>query len=288
MRAECLACGGEGRFWVRKAERDVWRCASCDLLWVQEGLVVDERGASIYEGDNPIFLQDGNEQYYLDETNLLSCREKLDWVREHLASGSSLLDAGANFGHFLSVARDSYEAVGVELSTAAVEWSKKHFNVDNHAASIDALPPAIAGPYDGVTLWDVIEHVPDPHAILRSLHRVMKPGGMLFLSTPDAGSAVARGMGSRWHYLDPIQHIVLFNRRNLRTILEACEFEVLETRTFGHHYRVGYVADRLAYLHAESPLGAAAGFVAKKLGPAARLKLRLNLRDVMGMMARAR
>lgn len=289
MQRDCLACGARGSFWTRKAGRDVWRCPSCKLVWVPEGLVVDEGGASIYEGDTPIFLQDGNEQYYLDETNLTSCRLKVDWIEEvGLPRGAKVLDVGANFGHFLSVARERWNAVGVELSRAAVEWSKKHFGVNNHAASIYDLPPDLQGPYEAVTLFDVIEHVPQPKEALAALRKVLEPGGHLFLSTPDMGSGVARSMGARWHYLDPVQHIVLFNRKNLARLLEEAGFEVVSARSFGHHYRMGYVLDRLAYLHDTGVVGAATKVAKVALRPAAKLTVYVNLRDVMGIHARAR
>jgi 2-polyprenyl-3-methyl-5-hydroxy-6-metoxy-1,4-benzoquinol methylase len=288
VQADCLACGRRGALWTTKAGRDVWRCALCRLVWVPEGLVVGEGGATIYEGETPIFLRDGNEQYYLDETNLISCRQKVGWIAEHVRPGARLLDAGANFGHFLSVARDRYDAVGVELSRAAVEWGREHFGVNNHAASIYALPPDLVGPYDAVTLFDVIEHVPQPRAALEALRRVLVSGGLLFLSTPDAGSRAARAMGTRWHYLDPVQHIVLFNRANLTRMLEATGFEVLGVRAFGHHYRVGYVLDRLSYLHDRGLLGRATSLARVVGAPAAKRTIYVNLGDVMGIVARAR
>src|SRR5450756_2367317 len=98
MQERCFVCDSEGRFWTEKSGRAVWRCPRCRLLWVPDGLVVGENNESIYEGDNPIFLQDGNEQYYLDATNLQSSREKLAFVAAHAAAGQSLLDVGANFG----------------------------------------------------------------------------------------------------------------------------------------------------------------------------------------------
>jgi SAM-dependent methyltransferase len=288
VRCECLACGSQGRFWTRKARRDVWRCPACALVWVPDGLALDDAGVSIYEGETPIFLRDGNEEYYLDETNLASCGHKLAWVRRHVPDGKRLLDAGANFGHFLNVARDHYEASGIEISAVAVAWSRAHFGVDNHVASIESLPAERSRPYDAVTLWDVIEHVPDPEKVLASLRGVLRPGGLLFLSTPDAGSPVARVMRGKWHYLDPVQHIVLFNRANIGAVLRKAGFEVLEMRTFGHYYRVGYVLDRLAYLHEGATLGAAASVVSRLVGRRrGKLKLYLNLRDVAGVLAKA-
>lgn len=288
MLTECLACKTTGRPWTSKSSRNVWRCPKCDLVWVPEGLVVDDKGASIYEGDTPIFLEHGNEAYYLDETNLLSSRGKLAFVEKHVRSGKTLLDVGSNFGHFLSVAREVYDARGVEISKAAVDWSIEHFHVENHVASIYDMPKSLAGPYDAVTLWDVIEHIPDPTEALLALRNVLDRDGLLFLSTPDAGSRVAKAMGKHWHYLDPIQHIILFNRQNLTRFLEAAGFEVLQVTTFGHHYRVGYVFDRLAYLHSQGALGKATSAAKVVSRPLAKQSIYLNLRDVMGVVARRR
>jgi SAM-dependent methyltransferase len=252
---------------------------------VPDGLVRNDKGESIYEEEEPIFLKDGNEQYYLDETNLLSCRAKVRWVEESLPRGRRLLDVGANFGHFLKEAGTVFDATGIEISKAAVERSAELFGVKNHVGSIYELPPEAKGPWEAVTLWDVIEHVPDPKGALEAIRDLLAPGGRLYLSTPDAGSAVARAMGRRWHYLDPVQHIVLFGRKNLSDLLERTGFRVRETRSFGHHYRVGYVLDRLAYLHGDGALGR----VVKPVLTTARVldgrSVYINLRDVMGIAA---
>ena len=285
-RTSCPSCGGASRFWVKKAGRDVHRCPACRLIWVPAGLVVDERGASIYEGEQPIFLEEGNVHYYLDETNFLSCERKLAWVRRFVPDGACLLDAGANFGHFLKVAQPHYRAVGVELSAAAVAWSRTNLGVENHAASIYELPSSVSGPYDAITCWDVIEHVPDAEEALRKLAGVLKPGGVLMLSTPDAGSAVARLMGRYWHYLDPVQHILLFNRRNLEQRLAAAGLKLIASTTFGHVYRVRYVADRLAYLHRDGVLGRLMPVLGTMLRPIDGRKVHINLGDVMALAAR--
>jgi 2-polyprenyl-3-methyl-5-hydroxy-6-metoxy-1,4-benzoquinol methylase len=284
----CPTCSGSSRFWLTKAERSVHRCDACGLVWVPAGVARTDSGETIYEGDNPIFLQDGNDRYYLDETNLLSCRRKVEWMRHLVPRGASLLDAGANFGHFLSAAQEEYRAIGVELSAAAVAWGREHFGVDNHVASIYELPAALSGPFDAVTFWDVIEHLPDPREALQQLARVLAPGGLLLLSTPDTGSVVARMMGRYWHYLDPVQHVALFDRRNLARLLDESGFDVVETTSFGHFYRVGYVLDRLKYLHSDGLVGKVLPPLSVAMQPLAGQKLYINLGDVMGIAARKR
>ena len=285
----CLLCGStRARYWTTKAGRRVHRCPDCGGIWVPEGLVVNEQGESIYEEAEPIFLKDGNDAYYLDDTNLLSCRTKVRWVSESLPRGKRLLDVGANFGHFLKEARDVWDATGIEISKAAVDRSHQLFGpLPNFVGSIYEPPPEAKGPWEAITLWDVIEHVPDPKGALERIRDLLAPGGKLYLSTPDAGSVVAKAMGPRWHYLDPVQHIVLFGRRNLSRLLEETGFRVRETRSFGHHYRVGYVLDRLAYLHGEGSLGRVVRPVlasAKALSLSGR-SVYINLRDVMGIAA---
>jgi 2-polyprenyl-3-methyl-5-hydroxy-6-metoxy-1,4-benzoquinol methylase len=283
----CLLCGSaRARFWKEKAGRRVHRCPDCRCIWVPEGLVRNAQGESIYEEEEPIFLKDGNERYYLDETNLRSCREKVTWISSFLPARSRLLDVGSNFGHFLKEAGQRFDATGIEISKTAVERSRSMFDVRNFVGSVYEPPPEARGPWDAITSWDVIEHVPDPAGALERMRDLLAPGGMLFLSTPDAGAAVARAMGSRWHYLDPIQHIVLFGRKNLSTLLEKSGFRVDAVRSFGHFYRFGYVFDRLAYLNEGTVIGRAVSGARGALGVIDDRCVYVNLRDVMGIAAR--
>jgi SAM-dependent methyltransferase len=269
-----------------KQSRAVERCTRCGLIWVPAGVAIGASGLTIYEEEVPIFAQEGNADYYLDPAQLDNFRDKLGWVRSHLRDGATLLDAGANYGHFLAVASSVYRARGFDISPTAVAWSRAQFGVDNKVASIYELPPDLVGPFEAVASFDVIEHVDDPRRALRSLHAVLAPGGLLFLTTPDAGSLIARLLGARWHYLDPIQHIVLFNRRNLAQLLEENGFEVIAMRTIGHRYRVSYVLGRLCYLHRESLLGGVFRLLRRLARPVAGLSLRIDAGDVMGVVAR--
>ena len=68
-------------------------------------------------------------------------------------------------------------------------------------------------------------------------------------------------------------------------LLERTGFRVLETRSFGHHYRVGYVLDRLAYLHADSALGRLARPVLASARVLEQRSVYISLLDVMGIAA---
>ncbi|HXY39746.1 MAG TPA: class I SAM-dependent methyltransferase [Vicinamibacteria bacterium] len=285
-RPVCALCGGCLDPYFTRGERHYERCGRCGFLVVPEGVATDASGTSIYESATSVFEADGNDGYYFDQqSSLANSRRKLSFVEDHLPHGSSLLDAGANFGHFLSVAQHPYRARGFDISPSAVAWSREHLGVDNVVASVYA-PPEAGAPWDAISCWDVIEHLADPVVAIRRLSDRLRPGGWLFLSTPDSGSLLARALGRRWHYLDPVQHIGVFSRTNLRTLLQAAGFEVVTTRSLGHDYRVRYVLDRLCYLHPAGVVGGALRAARLLLRPAGGLSIYLQPGDVAVLSAR--
>lgn len=274
----CAVCGAATEPWCRKLDRDVFRCGACGHITVPAGLMRTADGASIYESDESIFEADGNAAYYFDDTNAEAAREKLAFVTQYAQTGGRLLDVGASFGHFLAEARSRFQATGIEVSPSAVTWAKRTFSVDIGVGSIYELR---AGKYDVVTCWDVIEHLESPADAIGQIRSHLAPGGRLFISTPDAGSLVARVMGSRWHYLDPVQHLNVFSRRNLTRLLSAHGLSVIGYRHFGRSYRIGYIVDRLKYL-----AGGRGGTTAIP-SAIAKVAIPIKLWDVMGLVAQA-
>jgi len=242
--AACPVCAGTLRPWTRKIGRDVSRCAHCGQIVVLDGVARRADGASIYESADTIFEAD----YYLDETNERAARAKLAYVARFCPPGTRLLDVGASYGHFLAAAAKTYDGSGIEVSAAAANWGRTTFGVDVTVGSVYGMSEGRVESYGAITFWDVIEHLENPGAAIDEIRRSLKPGGWLFVSTPDAGSLVAALMGVRWHYLDPLQHINLFSRANLTRLLSDRGFTVVHYRHFGRSYRVSYVVNRLKYL----------------------------------------
>jgi 2-polyprenyl-3-methyl-5-hydroxy-6-metoxy-1,4-benzoquinol methylase len=246
---------------------------------------MDDSGVSIYESEDSVFQADGNEGYYLDhESNLANSRLKLSWVTRDLPAGKSLFDAGCSFGHFLKVAGQRYDVTGFDISPMAVAWSREHFQVPSFVGTLYGLPDTL-GPFDAVCSWNVIEHLPAPLEALRCLRPLLKPGGLVFLSTPDTGSLVARILGRQWHYLDPVQHINLFSASNLAKALTCCGFEVLRLGSLGHRYRLRYILDRLHYLHRQGHLRAVIAGCRWTLRPFLDRAVYVRLGDVLVVTA---
>ena len=194
---------------------------------------------------------------------------------------------GSGFGHFLEAAAPHFSATGLELGPAAATRARARAGVSCTVGSVYAMPPALDGPFDAVTAWDFIEHVPDPIGALVAMAKAVRPGGHVFLSTPDARSAAARVLGRHWHYLDPVQHIVLFGRENLQRALERAGFEALAWRSFGHHYRLRYVFDRLALSPCPGTAGMGSEAGRALATPVLDRLVYVRLHDVLGVAALA-
>lgn len=285
---DCLLCHQQGEEFVSFGERQYLVCKKCRFFWIPQGVKLADSGKTIYEDEAPIFFADGNTAYYLDSSNLRSASLKCEWVKIFLPPGARLLDVGSNFGHFLSCASPHFVADGIEPSPVAVEWAERHFGVSSCVGSVYELKDLGRKPYAAITLWDVIEHVDDPIGALTQLREALEPNGLLFISTPDSDSWCARALGKSWHYLDPIQHVAVFGRASLCALLETLGFDVLGVRTFGHHYRVGYVCDRLLALRDASAMRIPLRLLRGVLWPVRDLSVYISLGDVMGVVARKR
>ena len=198
------------------------------------------------------------------------------------AGGRRLLDVGAYCGYFLEVARErGFRAEGLELS----RWAASHARAQGftvHSTPLETLA-GTAERYEVLTLWDVVEHLPDPREELAAARMLLLPGGRLYLSTIDTGSLVARLLGARWPWLMDM-HLVYFDRPTMSALLEEAGFRVTGIRTYSHTVSAGYLLRKVgASFPALSPLAHA---LARVVPP--RWPVPVNLGDNMLVAAERR
>lgn len=251
----------------------IQRCQDCGLLYtsprVKPQNLLDEYADN---QDDGYFLQ--------SEARSMNAYLSLAAIRRHAAKGK-LLDVGCATGFFLNAARLSFEVEGVEPSRWARRYAEEQLKLAIKAPTLEqARFPD--GHFDVVTLHDVIEHVPDPAGLLREVARVTKPGGFIYLVTPDCESLSAKLLGPRWWGLRPA-HIYYFSRRTLAALLGKTGYEVVEATSFGRIFSWGYWLSRLS--NYPRPLYLAVEAFVDGLGIRDKF-LYLDTRDSVQMIAR--
>lgn len=139
-----------------------------------------------------------------------------------------LLDVGCNEGRGLTLyRRNGFEAEGLELnSNAAATARARGFTV--HEVDIADFVPA--RPYDVVVVSNVLEHATDPRAMLRAIHRVLKPGGQVWISLPNSRSWLRVLFGRAWINWHVPFHISHFSAERLKAALHDCGFTPVAER----------------------------------------------------------
>jgi SAM-dependent methyltransferase len=261
----CAVCGGTDA--TRLFEKDgfpIVRCRGCGLVYVNPRLT-PQALAGLYEGQ-----EISPAAYYVRTARQdeLSFAQRLALIERYHDPGT-LLDLGCGPGTFSAVARSrGWRPVGLDVNSQSVA----HCRELGLEAICDVFPsPALSGRrFDVVVMNDFLEHLPDPGAALDAVGTLLAPGGVLFVTTPDVGSLMARITGARWLHLKPNEHLNYFDRRTIDRLLTRTGYRVKYLRAIG---RVRNLAVALEKVRAYGEL---ASTVARFLVPA-RLAERINL-----------
>lgn len=149
---------------------------------------------------------------------------RLQLVRRYSGRADGrLLDVGCATGAFLAfMAKHGWQTEGVEPSASAAAIARQRGLLIHN--SVVAEAPLRTEHFDVVTLWDVLEHIPDPLVTLRAIHRVVKPGGVVIIRVPSPAGLDAKLFGSYWTGLDIPRHCWLFRWEQLATICQRAGF----------------------------------------------------------------
>lgn len=150
-----------------------------------------------------------------------------------------LLDIGANIGTIVRLATErGYDAVGLELNEAAVEYARgRGLNVICAPLSSAGLKPRSL---DVISMSATAEHIEDFDEELGLCFRLLRPGGLLYVSnTPNYAGFGAKFEGELWYGIQPAGHVWQFTPRTLKRILSRAGFEPFWVRTYNLHREFG-------------------------------------------------
>ncbi len=248
----CPLCGVDDcqPAYIRADEGSVVRCGRCGLLYLNPR-PLDASIVSFY--DESYFTNNGHGSAYKDYVSMqgvaLKHREHPGFLALHVIEryvaprGKRLLDIGCAGGHLLHVARRrGFIVMGVDISPYAAAQAKRSFGVDVFAGSLGQADFEGAS-FDVVTALEVIEHLIDPVEWLREIHRILKPGGLVLLSTPNGGCAGK--FGERWRgFTTSFEHLTFFDESTLNKALAMVSLESLGAWTRGNGMDFGLRSSR--------------------------------------------
>lgn len=207
-------------------EWDIVRCNHCGLIYVNPRPDT-QAFAAYHEFENPQDFQT-IQDWFIDNADL----QRPTWRRylqalQRFGKPGRLLDVGCGAGTFLVEAqRAGYEVTGQEVAPYFVDYCRRELGLTVFEGEIETLPLA-PGSLDYATAFDVIEHHPKPDHMLREMHRLLRPGGLIAISTHDIGNPFARRYGAKWRFINPIGHLTYFTRQTLAAMLAKSGFQVL-------------------------------------------------------------
>ena len=237
-RVPCNLCNADDPLPIyTKDAMDLVRCRNCELVYVSPRLKKDQvlalydqayfnaqddfiRGTRIYKGGYRDYLGD---RVYNQQT----FRRRMNEIENYAGEVGRLLEVGCAAGFFLSVARErGWHVEGIEPAEFVASYARKHFSVPVFNGTLEEFQ-LTGDPYDMVAIWDALEHVPDPRQTLTRVHELLKPDGLLVISTQDINSWIARILGTNWYQIGLHFHLFYFSPKTIRSFLTATGFHVI-------------------------------------------------------------
>lgn len=213
------------------------RCNRCGLQYLNPRVRQDLIVKAYASGTDEMFVS----QVEARERTFDRCIREIE---KFAPQKGRLYDIGTGSGAFPGVAsRRGWVAAGCEPNRWLAAWATKRYGIPIAAGTLFDQQLK-SSTFDVVTLWDVLEHTPDPKSVLRECHRITKPGGLLVLNYPDIGSWIAKWMGRRWVFLLSV-HLYYFTAATATRMLLETGFQPIVLRHHWQTLELGYILFRM-------------------------------------------
>lgn len=265
----CQSCGRQQvKLILKYQEYGIWQCVNCKSFVYLTSTDIDP--TKLYDEN---YFHGGE---YLDYTSHQLSHEKNaqhKWslIQRHQAKPLRVLELGCAYGYFVNHVRHhgAEEAFGLDVNAAVIKEAQKAFGP---YFAVNKLPQPYE--FNCLTLWDVWEHLSEPLHFVGQYIPHLPEGGLVALTTVDAGSLVARLRGKKWRQIHPPTHLHYPTRQGIKHALESLGLKVVYQNSFSVNRAFE------VYWHA---LGFKANFLSEKLR---YWPVPLNLHDIQIVIAR--
>lgn len=231
-------------------------CTRCGLIYVNPRITGETIVASYAAGADPLFVSqvEAREQTF---------DKAFAWLEQYVPQKGAVLDVGTAAGSSLAAAKKrGWTVYGCEPNRWLARWGSKHYGLKIKPGTLfeQHYKKEL---FNVVTLWDVIEHTPDPMKVIQECRRVLKPKGFLVVNYPDIGSWIARLTGRKWLFLTSV-HLYYFTPKTMTALLKKAGFKVRIIKPHFQYLELGYICTRAKTY--SSLIGTVAGALVRVLG----------------------
>jgi len=247
-RAVALFSASDRLYRTTERRFDVVRCGSCGLIRLDPQPSQAELAS--YYPENYWFAPDRSAASQWEEAyRRLVLRDHVAFVARALRNSRArgpLLDVGCGGGLFLGMMRErGFRVAGLDFSAdaAAIAWRRQQVPAVCGMLANSPLRPASCA---GVTMFHVLEHLPDPRVYLAAAHEALAPDGRLIVQVPNAASWQFRWLGRRWTGVDVPRHLFDFRASDVERLVKSCGFEIARRKFFSWRDNPAGLASSLA------------------------------------------
>lgn len=186
--------------------------------------------AKYYESNEYISHTDSKKTFFdklYQFVKRINLKSKVNIISKHKKEKINLLDIGAGTGDFVNhcIHSKKWNAIGIEPNKKARSLAKnKNISiVENYEALQEKT-------FDVITLWHVLEHIPDLESEIKIIHSLLKEDGILIIAVPNYKSWDAQHYKNFWAAYDVPRHLWHFSKTSIAKIFTPKGFELLEIK----------------------------------------------------------
>jgi len=249
----CNLCGSRDEDFLFLTPARIVRCRRCGLIYCNPRL---DAGSlqKIYSKDYFVMDEDRSgidyKAYanYVDDEPVItrSMLKRMKKVERFSQSRGRVLDVGCATGFSLIAAgQRGWQAEGIECSEFCVQYARSR-GLTVHRGSLRDYP-GHEGSLDAITMWDYLEHSPDPLGDLQTCRSLLKKGGVILLSIPNVDSWSYRLLGKKWIGFKNIEHLYFFSRNTMEKLARSAGLAMEGCFYHGKYVSLSFFLSRIQY-----------------------------------------
>ncbi len=223
----CICNSGNHKIILKKNGFNIVRCNECGHVYVNPRL----RFSTLFKMYNSDEISSSKDHIRTRKEDIQTFKSRLKFIEEylHINNDIGLLDIGCATGSLLEIAeKKGWKAIGIDLNKSSIRECRKK-NFDTVCSSFEDF--VSNKKFDVIVMNDFIEHTENPKQALSKANFYLNEGGILFITTPDIGSLIAKLTRAKWLHLKPNEHLHYFTKKNIIRILNETGFKVLKIKS---------------------------------------------------------